>query len=46
METTARGLTLAVGAVIWDEDGHVVGRTVASQTGTVVAAVCVVAGGV
>lgn len=39
-------LTLAVGSIIWDEDGHVVRRAVASQAGTVVAAICVVAGGV
>lgn len=39
-------LTFAVGPIVWDEDVHVVWRAVASQAGAVVAAICVVAGGV
>lgn len=39
-------LTLAVGSIIWDEDGHVVRRAVSSQAGAVVAAIRVLAGGV
>lgn len=35
-----------MGSIVWDEDGHVVRGPVASQAGTVVAAICVVAGGV
>lgn len=38
-------LTLAVGPIIGDEDVHVVGGAVPWRAGTVVAAVCVVAGG-
>lgn len=38
-------LTLTVGSIVGDEDGHVVGRAVAAQAGTVVAAVRVVADG-
>lgn len=38
-------LTLAVGPIVGDEDGHVVGGAVATQAGAVVAAVGVVAGG-
>lgn len=34
-----------MGSIVGDEDGHVVGRAVAAQAGTVVAAVRVVAGG-
>lgn len=37
---------LAVGSIIWDEDGHVVRRAVSSQAGAVVAAIRVLAGGV
>lgn len=35
-----------MGPIVWDEDLHVVGGAVASLAGTVVAAECVVAGGV
>lgn len=35
-----------MGSIIWDKGGHVVRRAVASQAGTVVAAVSVMAGGV
>lgn len=38
-------LTLAVGSIIRDEDGHIVRRAVTSQASAVVAAVRVVAGG-
>lgn len=41
-----RKLTLAVGAIIWDENSHVVRRAVAGQTSTVVAAKSVVTSGV
>lgn len=38
-------LTLAVGSIIGDEDGHIVRRAVTSQASAVVAAIRVVAGG-